>query len=107
MQDISYKLGVLHGQLARDLVARLDEIDGSALARQVSAEFEVDLKRPELGNQGAGLSSKTRKAVAEAARKAAKAVSENPKQVTEVLPASSSSSAASSSRGGRSSSMVG
>lgn len=85
VQDISDKLGVLHGQLARDLVARLDEIDGSALAQQVRAEFEVDLKRPELGSQGAGLSPKTRKAVADGARKAAKAVTENSKQVTEVL----------------------
>jgi hypothetical protein len=85
VQDISDKLGVLHVQLARDLVARLDEIDCSALAQQVRAEFEVDLKRPELVSQGVGLSAKTRKAVAEGARKAAKAVTENSKQVTEVL----------------------
>ncbi len=85
VQEVSDKLNVLHGRLASDLMARLDDIDGSALAQQVRAEFEVDLKRPDVGSGRAGLSPKTRKAVAEGVRKAAKAVNENSKQVTEVL----------------------
>ncbi len=85
VKDVGEELAALHKKLVADLRERLDEIDASPLGKQVNAEFDLSMPRPDVGDLAGGMSVKQRKAVAEGLKKTTDYLAKNSKDVAEAL----------------------
>jgi len=85
VKEVGDDLGGIVAKLGSDLTERLDEIDGSALCQQVSAESKISLERPDISGINGGMSPKTRKLLGDGLKSGSKYLAENGKLVANAL----------------------
>ncbi|MBN9685567.1 MULTISPECIES: GTPase domain-containing protein [unclassified Corallococcus] len=85
VEETGHEFSALVERLSHDIANRLEELEASPAAKKVLEDFSVDFSRPDLPEEGDGISKGLRDSLLKSARSGAAQIAKNGKEVGEAV----------------------